>query len=657
MSQGELAAIGMAAAAGLYLLVVVANLLRQLPSMAMVARGALVGATLLGFGADIVGLPQGMSPLRLFVVGDQLVVWRMPPGALWLLAPAWLAVLAAVWVRREQGTWWSLGVALAALGVISLSGFNNGASMILGWELMSLGGAVMLLSNRADAKGSRSTLSMLVLLEVGSVALIFAVALLGPHLAFAGFRADWAARSEVVSGLIGLLFLVGFGAKLGIIPFYSWFADAYGVADGPTAAILSSLVLNAAYFALGRALLRWLPAHAPSTLFVGIVVAAAGIVSAIVAVLYAFQQRDWRRLLSLSGAENAGIATAALGAALIFQAGGQSELAGLCWLIGIMHLMGHSLAKSALFLASKVKAERDRSYRVEQTGVAHEFPFTVGIGGLIAAMSLSAMPPTMGFVTEWLLFEALFHDFTIVSLAGRTTLILVGTGLALSAALSLATFVKLYGIGLLGDRRHGNAVNVASRLVVLILGLANLAMALGLVFFEPFMRRAAWPDPHSAKALIVGLLVVPLSSAFAFISPVKFVIVGVLFSVVPLFLLLRRSAPRRVPPWSGGEPVDLAASATTGFGFSNPLRTVYSFLYRPITTTRRSYRDQGYVLDQVTYEAREAPILGAGMIDAVRQGVNRLARWLTPLQGGQLNVYLSYLLILFLIAVLAIFIH
>lgn len=657
MSQAQLAALGMGIAATLYVLVIAANLLRRLNVMTRLARAGLIVATLVGFIADIVGLPAGTSKVSIFVVGNQLVTWRMAPGALWILVPAWLAVLLAVWVRREVGTWWSLGAALAILGVLGLSGFNNGASMIFGWELMSLGGAVMLVSNRPDGVGSKGTLSMIGLLEVGSVALIVAVGLLGPHLGFGSFRADWAMRPEVISGLIGILFLVGFGAKLGIIPFYSWFADAYGVADGPTAAILSSLVLNTAYFALGRALLQWLPAHGPSTLFVGIVVAAAGMLSAIVAILYAFQQRDWRRLLSLSGAENAGIAVAALGAALIFQSGGQAELAGLCWIIGILHLMGHSLAKAGLFLAAKVKADRDASYRIEQTGVAHEYPATVGIGALIASMSLSAMPPAMGFVTEWLLFEALFHDFVLTSLAGRTTLILVGAGLALSAALSLATFVKLYGVGLLGGRREGRAVALASRLTVLVLGVANLAMAVSLVFWEPFMRRADWPDPESAKALIDGLLIVPLSSSFAFISPVKFVIVGVLFALVPVFLIVRRFAPRRVAPWSGGEPVDLAASATTGFSFSNPLRTVYSFLYRPITTTQRSYRDQGYVLDRVTYEAHEAPIFGAGLIELLRRGVKQLARWMAPLQSGQLNAYLSYLLILFVIAVLAIFIH
>jgi hypothetical protein len=105
MSQAQLAALGMGIAATLYVLVIAANLLRRLNVTTRLARAGLIVATLVGFIADIVGLPAGTSKVSIFVVGNQLVTWRMAPGALWILVPAWLAVLLAVWVRREVGTW------------------------------------------------------------------------------------------------------------------------------------------------------------------------------------------------------------------------------------------------------------------------------------------------------------------------------------------------------------------------------------------------------------------------------------------------------------------------------------------------------------------------------------------------------------------------
>jgi len=71
---------------------------------------------------------------------------------------------------------------------------------------------------------------------------------------------------------------------------------------------------------LGRALMDWLPPQLvnadPAPPMIVIIV---GTLSAILTILYAFQQDDWRSLLSFSSAENASIAVVALGAAMLFR--------------------------------------------------------------------------------------------------------------------------------------------------------------------------------------------------------------------------------------------------------------------------------------------------------------------------------------------------
>ena len=108
---------------------------------------------------------------------------------------------------------------------------------------------------------------------------------------------------------------------------------------------MSGVVLNAAFFALARGLITWLPSGGDWLFRLGVGVTAVGVLSSILAVLYAFQQDDWRRLLSFSSAENAGIAVIALGASLIFREDGHSDLAGLAWTVALLHLAGHALAK------------------------------------------------------------------------------------------------------------------------------------------------------------------------------------------------------------------------------------------------------------------------------------------------------------------------
>ena len=63
------------------------------------------------------------------------------------------------------------------------------------------------------------------------------------------------------------------------------------------------------------------------------------------------------------------------------------------------------------------------------------------------------MPPQAGFVSEWYLFQTFFQGFHLSSLASRLVAALAGAGLALTVAIAFATFVKAFGIGLLGRAR------------------------------------------------------------------------------------------------------------------------------------------------------------------------------------------------------------
>ncbi len=142
--------------------------------------------------------------------------------------------------------------------------------------------------------------------------------------------------------MIGLLLLFGFGAKLGVLPFYEWFPAAYGSGSGATGLIFSGVVLNAAFYSLARGVLQWLPRAGVWTMSVAILTIIAGVLSAILSIFNAFREEDWRRMLSLSSAENAGVAVAVLGASLLFAANGSAGPAGLAWIVCLLHLAAYS---------------------------------------------------------------------------------------------------------------------------------------------------------------------------------------------------------------------------------------------------------------------------------------------------------------------------
>jgi hydrogenase-4 component B len=657
---------GLAAAFWLW----IAGLLAALVRLPAVARGLIALGAAVGIWGAAWGLPQGSGVLTLTIaLADQPVRLQYAPEALWLMAfgllPAALAVALCTPLRASRPGW-LVGAALSLIGALGVFGVQDGYSFLIAWELMSLGGAVMILAEHVSPETGRSTLYMLALLEVGAVAILLGFLLFSEgdrgNVDFAGFVAGTATLGSGVRVFAGVLLLFGFGAKLGLLPFYEWFPGAYSSGSGASGALMSGIVLNAAFFALARGLTDWLPAGSAGLFGLGVLVTTVGVLSSILAALYAFQQDDWRRLLSFSSAENAAVAVSALGASLIFRADGQSHLAGLAWTVAVLHLSGHALAKGGLFLSSDGVYMAGGSYRLVQHGWLRTTSFVFGVGALFATMSLAALPPQIGFVTEWFTFQTVFQGFHLPTLAGRLTLALAGAGLALTAAVAFATFVKAFGIGLLGDGHRPKSPHVGPGYdgAVLLLGLAVLASSVALpVWLRALdVADAARFGAPIAHTLASGWNLVPLTDTFAFISPSKLVIVMPLLAILPLLLLLnaRRHAVRRAPVWYGGLREDPQRAATTTLTFANAMRTFYSFIYRPTLDTAREHRAVAYFVHKLEFEHDIAQVFGPTIFAPIRRAVWRIAGWLRALQSGDLNFYLALIGAL-LIVILALTLH
>jgi len=655
-----------AVAAALWAVAVVLGISGRLSAL---SRGLLGIGGLLALAGAAASLPTGTGTLEwpLPLAGER-VRFALAPQAGWLLffglAPAVLACALGSTVARRPGTWIA-GAGLSLLGGLGVFGLQDGLSFLIAWETMSLGGAMMVLADDRSGGAGRPVLFMLALLETGAVALVVAFVVLSSGaggLSFTGFAHAAAGLSGSGRLAVAALLVIGFGAKLGLLPFYEWFPGTYGTASGATGALMSGITLNAAFFALSRGLVAWLPPAAggpPSAL--GIALIALGVVSAILTILYAFQQEDWRQLLSFSSAENAAVAVTMLGACLVFRASDLQALAGLAWTVALLHLAAHALAKGSLFLAADGAFAATGSYALAQHGLLRANGARYGLGAVFAAMSLAALPPQAGFVSEWFVFQTVFQGFHLPGLTGRLTLALAGAGLALTAALAFATMVKVLGIGLLGAPR-GSAAGVPrrTRAAVALLGAGVLALAVGMPLWLPTLGPAGRTllGVDAADAMVSGWLLVPLSANFAFISPSLLIIVVPLLALLPLALLLLSGGTRvrRAAVWYGGMRKPPPRAATTALAFSNALRTFYSFLYRPTADTAREHEGLPYFVRRLRFRHDVAPIFGPYLFAPLERLVWAVAGRLRLLQSGDLNLYLAVigvLLVIILAATLA----
>src|SRR5947208_5556283 len=191
-----------------------------------------------------------------------------------------------------------------------------------------------------------------------------------------------------------------------------------------------------------------------------VIVLFLGSITAVMGILYAIMEKDLKRLLSYSTIENVGIIFVILGLAMAFQANGQKLAAALAFTAALLHALNHSFFKSLLFFGAgavlTVTGERDMD---KLGGLIHRMPFTSFVV-LVGCVAISALPPFNGFVSEWLIFQAVLQSPELPQWALKIAVPAVGALLALAAALAAACFVKAYGLTFLG-RPRGTAAETA----------------------------------------------------------------------------------------------------------------------------------------------------------------------------------------------------
>lgn len=634
----------------------------------LLSRMSLILGCIVGIAGCIFALPIGTTLASFpFSLSLQSVHFSLNAAALWLMGFGLFPALFACWVSRLRQSalsqrYWLAGMSSALLGALGVFGLQDAISFLISWELMSFGVAVMLLAEKSNVESGSSVLFMLSILEVGAIAILVALLLLsqnGENLQFSLFAKHALTFSTGKQLVIALLLLFGFGAKLGLVPFYEWFPGAYSSGSGATGSVASGVILNAAFFGLMRGLFAWLPIS-NAEIAIGVIVILVGVLTALLTILHAFQQNDWRRMLSYSSAENAAISVLILGVALLFRQEQQFNLAALAGVVALIHLAGHSLAKGTLFLVADGIYCSNQSYAIEQNGILKQLGWFYGVGALFAAMSLSAMPPQAGFVSEWYVFQTIFHGFYLENLLGRFALLAAGVGMALTAAIALATFVKGFGVGLLGANCKP-LVNIprSIKISVFVLGISVLLLAVGMIVWINALSLISqnWFSYNAPAVMHDGWLLVPLSAHFAFISPTLLVIVTPFLALFPAIFLIRKSRYpiKRACIWYGGLRQDRKLVATTALTFSNAMQHFYRFVYLPKREIKREYSGKPYFIKSVSFSQKTTDMFSTYLFSPIVKFIQLIAEKIRLFQSGNLNFYSLVIGVLFVLILLTVF--
>lgn len=461
---------------------------------------------------------------------------------------------------------------------------NDAFTFMVFWELMSLVSWFLVASNHRELETRRASFVYLVMAIFGGLCLILAFGILGGASTDFTFQAMSDARlTPVASTLVILFVLLGAGSKAGIAPLHAWLPLAHPVAPSHVSALMSGVMTKIAVYALIRLLFD---VHAAIPWQWGAVLMLLGGLTAVMGILQAVMQDDLKRLLAFSTVDNIGVIVIALGLAIVFKDRNMGLLAVLAMIAAFYHVLNHSLFKTLLFLgAGSVIATTGERRLSRLGGLLNRMPKT-GAAFLVGAVAISSLPPLNGFVSEWLIFQALFKGPTTNLWTMEFGVPVVGALLALTTALAAACFVRAYGIAFLGRPRSGcasEAQETSATMWAALMIPAVLCVILGVFPVTVTGAIAGLVEPLIGVELPTTAelgwpWLSPIDTTHGSYSATVVMVCALVFLAVTVWVIHHIGAGialRRAPAWDCGHAEDNPATQYSGVSFAQPLRRVF----------------------------------------------------------------------------------
>jgi hydrogenase-4 component B len=544
---------------------------------------------------------------------------------------------------------------LLVLVAVAISA-DNAFLFFLAWEGLTV--CVYLIASAA--RGQEELLAGYLtggLAKIGGGALMSAFGLLYAHTHSFSLHA-WAhaTLSPGTRGVAFALLLACFATKIGVLPLQGGLPAGYGAAPRLGAASLS-VALCAGFYGLWRFEFQIL---GPLPVWCGDAMLILGASTALVGIVYALTQNSLRQFLGYSTVEHAGVVLVGLGVALLGQSARQPTLAAAGLLAATLHVCAHNLAKTlALITVDRVEQATGRRTLDPLGGLARHLPLSALALG-VSSLTLAAIPPFGGFVSEWFTFEALLQGFRMPTLLSRLLCALAAAALALTAGLGLLAFAKFYSGIFLGQTRGQLAkLREPTRWPGGLVGLSIVLLFLGTV--APWEIHAVGSGLQTLLGLNLAsttishpLVLTPVFKGFSVLAPTWLSIALPAYALLAIVVVRAtrgnavRSRPvRRAPVWVTGSGAELAAVQYRPSAYSNPMRVI---LRGPLGYRTRLIKEDHDGTAQFRLDTSIVLAIDRFVYAPAAALVMRVASRVRTIQSGRLSVYLLYMLVALIVA-------
>ncbi len=271
---------------------------------------------------------------------------------------------------------------------------DNLLALFIFWELTSITSFFLIGFDHHKDKPRQAALQALLITALGGLCLLFAVIMIGnlagtfrlSELYAQGFH--FGAHSQYQT--VFLLIFVAIATKSAQFPFHFWLPGAMNAPTPISAYLHSATMVNAGIFLL----LRLNPFMGGTIAWKGALILTGGI-TMFIGAFFSLGQKDLKRILAFTTISALGTmvmligmnTTASIKAAMIF-------------------FIVHGLYKGGLFMVAGIIDKNTGTRDIDKlSGLLKTMPVT-SIAGILALLSMSGLPPMLGFIGKELIYDA-----------------------------------------------------------------------------------------------------------------------------------------------------------------------------------------------------------------------------------------------------------
>ena len=316
------------------------------------------------------------------------------------------------YVNAKSGLYFALYLVFA-MGMLGTVLSTNLIEFYIFFEVMLIPG-FFLVAMWGDGPRRKIGLMFLFWTHAGAVVLLLGFLMIG--LTIGSFDFADINESEIPADIAlysAVAISIGLGVKLAVFMFHVWLPYVHGSAPTPISALLSPAMIGIGAYGLFRLIVEFMPlTFAELSIWFHV----WGIVTMIYGGAMALMQDDLKRLLAYSSISQMGY--------LLFGIGSFSVL-GLSG--AEMMYITHGIGKGILFMMAGIIIVKVGTRSISKLGgLAGKMPITA-VCAVIGALTIMGVPPTSGFMGEWILFYGALE--TAVEEGSTLRAVIFGLGL------------------------------------------------------------------------------------------------------------------------------------------------------------------------------------------------------------------------------------